>query len=229
MLHDALVSPEILAQIGPATVLDIGKRCGTKLLTQAEINTLLVSYAARYETVVRLKSGDPSIFGRAGEEIEALAQAGVPFEIVSGVTSAIAAAAAAGITLTDRRFAASLVIAAAHRGAGAEAQAWDKLVTSHSTLAIYMPGSNYGALAAQLCQGGLDARTPCAVVSHAGRRSQQVRYATLSSLATLESLPAPALLIVGECSRPLHDALDAIASEPVREPDKTGDGAGILN
>ena len=113
--------------------------------------------------VVRLKSGDPSIFGRAGEEIEALLRAGIAFEIVPGVTSAIAAAAAAGLSLTDRRFAASVVFATAHRGNGAEAVAWDKLVTSHSTLAIYMPGSDYKLLASQLCDAGLDAQTPCAV------------------------------------------------------------------
>jgi len=239
VLHDALVSSEILALVEPAKLIDIGKRCGTKLLTQEEINSLLVSYASRYKTVVRLKSGDPSIFGRAGEEIESLVQAGVPFEIVSGVTSAIAGAAAAGITLTDRRFSASLVIATAHRGAGAEAQAWDKLVTSHATLAIYMPGSDYGRLASQLRKAGLDARTPCAVVSHAGRRSQQVRYCCLASLPSVETLPAPALLIVGECSRPLHapehTAQGGLAPEqsalepPPAEPLEAADGAGPVN
>ena len=210
VLHDALVSAEILAQIGRAKVIDIGKRCGTKLLTQEEINSLLVAYAAEYAVVVRLKSGDPSIFGRAGEEIEALLRAGVPYEIVPGVTSAIAGAAAAGISLTDRRFAASVVFTTAHRGNGAEAVAWDKLVTSHSTLAIYMPGSNYELLARQLCEAGLDAQTPCAVISHAGRQSQQVRSCDLASLSSLESLPAPSLLIVGECATPLHESEHSI-------------------
>jgi uroporphyrin-III C-methyltransferase len=205
ILHDALVGPEILARIGSARVIDIGKRCGTKLLTQEEINSLLVAYAAEYPVVVRLKSGDPSIFGRAGEEIEALVQAGISFEIVPGVTSAIAAAAAAGISLTDRRFAARVVFATAHRGAGAGAMAWDKLVTSHSTLAIYMPGSDYKLLASQLCDAGLEAQTPCAVISHAGRATQQVRCCDLSSLGSAKSLPAPSLLIVGECARPLHE------------------------
>jgi uroporphyrin-III C-methyltransferase len=205
VLHDALVSAEILAEIGTAKIIDIGKRCGTKLLTQEEINSLMVAYAAEYKIVVRLKSGDPSIFGRAGEEIEALLQAGVPFEIVPGVTAAIAAAAAAGISLTDRRFTASLVFATAHRGAGAEAVAWDKLVTSRSTLAIYMPGRDGALLARQLCDAGLAESTPCVVISHAGRRSQQVRCCDLASLQSLESLPAPSLLIVGECARAMHD------------------------
>jgi uroporphyrin-III C-methyltransferase len=210
VLHDALVSAEILALIGGARVIDIGKRCGTKLLTQEEINSLLVAYAAKHEVVVRLKSGDPSIFGRAGEEIEALLDAGVPFEIVPGVTSAIAGAAAAGISLTHRRFAASVVFATAHRGAGAEALAWDKLASSHSTLAIYMPGSAYAQVADQLRDAGLDEQTPCAAVSHAGRATQQVRYCDLASLRSLEALPAPTLLIVGECARPVHDSQSAL-------------------
>ncbi len=206
VLHDALVSAEILAMIGPAKVIDIGKRCGTKLLTQEEINSLLIAYASKHNVVVRLKGGDPSIFGRAGEEIEALLLANIAYEIVPGVTSAIAGAAAAGISLTDRRFAASVVFATAHRGQGAEAIAWDTLVTSHSTLAIYMPGSDYELLSRQLCDAGLKAQTPCAIISHAGRPSQQVRWSNLNSMRLLEPLPAPTLLIVGECARPLHEA-----------------------
>jgi uroporphyrin-III C-methyltransferase len=204
VLHDALVSAEILALIRTRQVIDIGKRCGTKLLTQKEINSMLVNCAAEYDVVVRLKGGDPSVFGRAGEEIEALAEANIPYEIVPGVTSAIAAAAAAGISLTDRRFAASVVFATAHRGQGAEAVAWERLVTSHSTLAIYMPGSNYKVLAGQLCGAGLDPQTSCAIISHAGRTDQQVRWSDLASLKLLEALPAPSLLIVGECARTLR-------------------------
>ena len=212
VLHDALVSAEILSLIGTGTtrVIDIGKRCGTKLLSQEEINSLLIANAAVHEVVVRLKGGDPSIFGRAGEEIEALMEGKVPFEIVPGVTSAIAGAAAAGISLTDRRFAASVVFTTAHRGEGAEAMAWDKLVTSQSTLAIYMPGSDYELLAGRLCGAGLDAGTPCAVISHAGYPTQRVLYSDLVSLRSLESLPAPSLLIVGECARALHGREDAM-------------------
>jgi uroporphyrin-III C-methyltransferase len=229
ILHDALVSTEILALIGSAKVIDIGKRCGTKLLTQEEINSLLVAYAAEYPVVVRLKSGDPSIFGRAGEEIEALVQAGITFEVVPGVTSAIGAAAAAGISLTDRRFAASVVFATAHRGNGASAVAWDKLVTSHSTLAIYMPGSDYKLLASQLCDAGLDAQTPCALISHAGRPTQQVRSCDLSSLRAVESLPAPSLLIVGECARPLHESQHSIQCGLAANDSELRDEAGPAN
>ncbi len=226
VLHDALVSAEIVALAGTPNgrtkVIDIGKRCGTKLLSQEEINALLIANAAEHEVVVRLKGGDPSIFGRAGEEIEALVEANVRFEIVPGVTSAIAGAAAAGISLTDRRFAASVVFATAHRGQGAEAVAWDKLVASGSTLAIYMPGGNYEVLTGQLCGAGLDARTPCAVISHAGCKTQRVLHSDLELLKSTEPLPAPSLLIVGECARALHgqeeamqrgDVADALRSE----------------
>jgi uroporphyrin-III C-methyltransferase len=204
VLHDALVSAEILAMIHTTRVINVGKRCATKLLTQEEINSLLIAYASEFEIVVRLKGGDPSIFGRAGEEIVALLDANISYEIVPGVTSAIAGAAAAGLSLTDRRFAASVVFTTAHRGRNAEALAWDKLVTSHSTLAIYMPGSDYKKLAGQLCDAGLDPSTPCAVISHAGRPTQRVRWSDLTSVRLLESLPAPSLVIVGECARPPH-------------------------
>jgi uroporphyrin-III C-methyltransferase len=217
VLHDALVSEQILAMVRTSRVIDIGKRRGAKLLTQDEINSLLVAYAAEHDVVVRLKGGDPTVFGRAGEEIEALAEADVPFEIVPGVTSAIAGAAAAGISLTDRRCAASIVFTTAHRGQGAESMAWDKLVTSRSTLAIYMPGSDYKLLSRQLCNAGLDAHTPCAVISHAGRPSQQVRCSDLTALRSLESLPAPSLLIVGECVKPLRELGDLLQSGVAEE------------
>ena len=219
VLHDALVSAEILALIGPARVIDIGKRCGTKLLTQEEINLLLVDSARKHELVVRLKGGDPTIFGRAGEEIEALAEAGIEYEIVPGITSALASAAAAGISLTDRRFAASVVFATAHRGQGAEAVAWDRLVTSHSTLALYMPGSDYRQLAAQLTDAGLHRETPCVVISHAGRATQQVRWCNLSTLNRAEPMAAPSLLIVGECATAVHCSEGLIAADSlVGEP-----------
>lgn len=214
VLHDALVSAEVLAVIETSNVIDIGKRCGTKLLSQAEINSLLVAYAREHEIVVRLKGGDPSIFGRAGEEIDALSEQGIAFEVVPGVTSAIAGAAAAGISLTDRRHAASVVFLTAHRGPGAESIAWDKLAASHSTLAVYMPGSDYQQLAEQLCGAGLDEQTACAVISHAGRNTQQLRWVTLATLPLLQPLPAPSLLIVGECARPLHKPETLLSNRP---------------
>src|SRR5690348_5521150 len=112
VFHAALVSQEVLQLIAPgAQIIDVGKRCGKKLLTQDEINTLLVASAATHETVIRLKGGDPLVFGRAGEEIEALRDAAVECEIVPGITAALGAAAAAGISLTDRRAASQIVFA----------------------------------------------------------------------------------------------------------------------
>ena len=222
VLHDALVSAEILELVSRrARVIDIGKRSGTKLLTQGEINSLLIRYAAEAETVVRLKGGDPSIFGRAGEEIEALAEAGIPFEIVPGITSALASAAAAGISLTDRRFASSAVFTTAHRHSEAGAVAWKQLVASGATLAIYMPASDPGELCASLYEAGLQPGTPCTVVSRAGRVDQRVLSTELSRLERNCNLPAPALLIVGECARPLHsfahvDVEEVIAIEKNR-------------
>lgn len=222
VLHDALVSPEVLALIGSAKVIDIGKRCGAKLLTQQEINSLLIAHALQHEVVVRLKGGDPTIFGRAGEEIEALAEAGIAYEIVPGITSALAAAAAAGISLTDRRFSASVVFATAHRGQDGEAVAWDRLVAAHSTLAIYMPGTDYRQLASQLCNAGLSLQTACAVISHAGRPTQQVRWCDLSSLERMDALAAPTLLIVGECARPTHNSDSSIQTESVAGESRDG-------
>ncbi len=206
VLHDALVTTEILAMISPAAkIIDIGKRCGRKLLTQAEINSLLIFYATTVEVVVRLKGGDPCILGRAGEEIEALTAAGIAFDIVPGITSALAGAAAAGISLTDRRFASSVVFTTAHRGDGADAVGWDKLVSSNSTLAIYMPGSDYRRLSEQLRNAGLTPHTPCVVISGVGIPDQQMLWTNIGRLASRDSLPSPALVIVGRCAGVSHE------------------------
>jgi uroporphyrin-III C-methyltransferase len=205
VLHDALVSQAILEMIRPgARVIDVGKRCRHKLLTQEEINSLLVFYSAKAATVIRLKGGDPCIFGRAGEEITALVQAGVEFEIVPGITSALASAAAAGLSLTDRRLASSVVFTTAHRAPGAEGFEWDKLVTSNATLAIYMPGQDYAELSARLVAAGLQPQTPCTVVSATGRPEQQVLWTNLAALARTSALPAPSLVIVGRCASALE-------------------------
>ncbi len=197
VLHDGLVSREVLALISPnAQILDVGKRAGKKLLTQDEINSLLVAYANSHETVIRLKGGDPSIFGRAGEEISALREAGVPFEIVPGITAALASAAAAGISLTDRRMASQVLFTTFSRGSDASAMDWG-CVTATTTLVLYMPGCDYAEVAARLREDGLPEDLPCVVVSQAGSSQQQVRWLTIAALAREKKLPAPALLIVG--------------------------------
>jgi uroporphyrin-III C-methyltransferase len=197
VLHDSLVSREVLQRIARgAEIIDVGKRCGRKLLTQEEINALLVSYATSHETVIRLKGGDPLIFGRAGEEIEALRQAGVEFEVVPGITAALGAAAAAGISLTDRRAASQVVITTFSRGADSSAMDWG-VVTSATTLVLYMPGAEYAEVAQRLREAAMPEDLPCVIVSQATGSQQQVRWTTVAGLSCEERLPAPALLIVG--------------------------------
>jgi uroporphyrin-III C-methyltransferase len=197
VLHDALVSREVLAMISPAAeVIDVGKRAGRKLLTQEEINALLVSYAKTRASVVRLKGGDPSIFGRAGEEIESLRRAGVEYEIVPGVTAALGAAAAAGISLTDRRVASQILLTTFSRGTDGSVMDWG-CVTSTTTLVLYMPGADYAEVSQRLLEGGLPADLPCVIVSNAMSSKQQARWSNIRRLASETKLPAPALLIVG--------------------------------
>jgi uroporphyrin-III C-methyltransferase len=197
VFHDSLVSREILRLIArDGEVIDVGKRCGQKLLTQGEINSLLVSAASKHEVVIRLKGGDPLIFGRAGEEIEALRNAGVDFEVVPGITAALGAAAAAGISLTDRRAASQVVISTFSRGT--EGAPMDfTAITSTTTLALYMPGPDYAEVAHRLREGGLPDDMPCVIVSNATGVRQQIRWTTVAHLAYEEKLPAPALMIVG--------------------------------
>src|SRR5581483_8146329 len=168
ILHDELVSAEVLRLANPAAALiNVGKRHGTKRITQDQINSLLVHFAAQGSIVVRLKGGDPLIFGRAGEEMEALNNAGIDFEVVPGITAASAAAAAAQVSLTDRRSASTVVFTTPHHCAGKEHSNWLKTARRDATLAIYMPGSDYETLSHDLEAAGFPAETPCLVVSGA--------------------------------------------------------------
>jgi uroporphyrin-III C-methyltransferase len=202
VLHDDLVTREILQLISPtAQVHDVGKRCGKKKIQQEEINFLMVALADSGLRVVRLKSGDPMIFGRAGEEIEALRRADIPYEIVPGVTSALGAASAAEIPLTHRRASSALVFITAHQASGSEAADWNKLAGSGATLVIYMPGQNYSDVAAKLKAAGLAGDTPCAVISRATTAHQRTHRSTVADLHRSPKLAAPTLLVVGEVVR----------------------------
>jgi uroporphyrin-III C-methyltransferase len=202
VLHDDLVAPEILNLIpSSAQVHNVGKRCGKKNIVQEEINFLMVALADSGLRVVRLKSGDPLIFGRAGEEIEALRRAGIPYEIVPGVTSALGAAASAAIPLTHRRASSALVFITAHQASGSEAANWNKLAGSGATLVIYMPGQNYSEVAAKLKAAGLVGETPCAVISRATTPHQRTHRSTIAELHSSPKLAAPTLLVVGDVVR----------------------------
>jgi uroporphyrin-III C-methyltransferase len=167
-------------------------------LRQEEINFLMITLASAGLHVVRLKSGDPMIFGRGGEEIEALRSANVAYEIVPGITSALGAAASAEIPLTDRRASSAVVFVTAHQAAHNGRADWSRLANSGATLVIYMPGKNYGQIGRRLISAGLSSATPCAIISRATTAQQQVHRTTLRKLNETPSLPAPALLIVGE-------------------------------
>jgi uroporphyrin-III C-methyltransferase len=199
VLHDDLISSEIL-QLVPSTahVRNVGKRCGRKSTPQEEINGLLIAFASFGLRVVRLKGGDPSIFGRGGEEMDALRKAGVEFEVVPGVTSALASAAAAQVSLTHRDKSSAVILLSSHPANPEQSVAWPAYVASGATLAIYMPGFNYRDTADQLIKAGLSPATPCAIVSRVTSSEQQVHRTTVADLPAAPRLQAPTLLLIGE-------------------------------
>jgi uroporphyrin-III C-methyltransferase len=220
VLHDALVSPEVLALVPPsAMVLHVGKRCGQATsVRQHEINALLVSYANCGRIVVRLKSGDPLIFGRAGEEMEALRTSGIPFEIVPGITAALGAAAAAQIPLTDRRLASRLVIATNHYAQDGAALEYEFPMDPRTTFALYMPGTDYGQVAEQMRRSGLSGETPCLIVSRACTSQQKLCVTSLRELALVPALPAPAVMVFGNVSCVAQSPLAAKALHLTQVP-----------
>jgi uroporphyrin-III C-methyltransferase len=219
VLHDSLVSAVVLSLISSkAQIVDVGKRAGQKLLTQDEINALLVAYASKNEIVVRLKGGDPMLFGRASEEIAALRLANVPFEIVPGISAAFGSAAAAGFSLTDRRAASQVLFTTFSRGDSVKSLGWRE-VTSDTTLAIYMPGTDYAEVAARLLDAGLSTEIPCVVISNASRADQQIRWLNIGALFEEQRLPAPAILIVGRVAtqgiRAIGETVSAVRPDPM--------------
>ncbi|HWT65185.1 MAG TPA: uroporphyrinogen-III C-methyltransferase, partial [Terracidiphilus sp.] len=196
ILHDDLVPAVILALARPdAEIVNVGKRCGHKSITQDEINALMVEHACAGRSVVRLKSGDPLLFGRAAEEMAALDVAGVAYEIVPGVSAAFAAAAAVGASLTSRDAASGVFFSTGHH-----AQSHDRANTpaqENATRVVYMPGRDLRLLALEWLAEGLPADLPCAIVSHAGQPAQQVRCTTLAALGDAEPVAAPSLLLAG--------------------------------
>lgn len=202
VLYDDLVAPEVLGLVTrKAQLYPVGKRCGRKKIRQSEINFLMVALAESGLQVVRLKSGDPLVFGRAGEEMESLRNAGVPFEVVPGITSALGAAAAAQIPLTHRHASSAVVFLTGHHASDTDPAEWNKLAASGSTLVLYMPGHEYVEISTKLKSAGLGGETPCALISRASTQRQQVHRTTVESLGYAPPMPAPTLLIVGEVVR----------------------------
>ena len=208
VLHDALVDAGALRLCAPsARVVDVGKRGGQTSTTQEEITALLVAEASSGNSVVRLKGGDPFVFGRGGEEVAALAEAGVPVRVIPGVSSVLAAPAAAGIPLTFRGLAASVAVVAGHRVSGAD-DAVERLAAEADTLVVLMPG-DVETLAARL-SSVVGAQRPAALVSAATTAAQAVVRAPLGQLAAAArsaGLVAPLTLVVGD----VVDVLPALA------------------
>lgn len=214
VLHDDLVSAEILALIPASTrKQNVGKRCGKKDIQQEEINALLVTFARFGLKVVRLKSGDPMIFGRAGEEMDAMRRAGVEFEVVPGVTSALGAAASAKISLTHRKAASAVAFLTSHQAKNAAPVDWEAWVRARATLVIYMPGYEYAEIVSRLIEAGMPAGTACAVVSRASRKDEQVVRTTLGELPRAGRLAAPTLLFVGDAVGLVKESAAAIDFE----------------
>jgi uroporphyrin-III C-methyltransferase len=201
VLYDHLVSNEVLAFAPPdAERIFVGKRCGRHALDQPEISALMVRLARAGLRVVRLKGGDPFMFGRGGEEVEALAAAGVRFEVVPGITAAAGIAASAGIPLTHRAHAHACVFVTGHRSNGRLELDWPALARPRQTLVIYMAVHRLAEICAQLAAHGLAAATPAAIVENGTLPTQRVRIGTLATLPALAAragIRPPALVIVG--------------------------------
>ena len=204
LLPDDLVSEEVLALASPsALVIAVGKRCGQPRITQEGIHELMLEHSRAGRSVVRLKSGDPLVFGRAGEEITALAGAGIPFEIVPGITAAFAVAAELKTPLTDRGSASKLIFATAHHAKDKLELTphWEGAFPPDATLVVYMPGRRFSQLAEELIASGIDAHTPCVAVSKASTPEEQIHRTTLAALEDDAVGPAPVLMLIGHAIR----------------------------
>ncbi len=207
VFHDALVHPEVIALAARARIVAVGKRCSQISTDQRFINRALCEAAVRHQTVVRLKGGDPMIFGRAQEEIDALSAAGVQFEIVPGVTAALAASAELGVSLTRRGVSRSVVFATPRIGegqsTGSEHHAWARAVAAAETAVLYMSRGDATALTTVLRAAGLPATHPAAIVESASLPGAQRITCTLKELPerVRETTGGPALVVMGEVLR----------------------------
>ena len=198
IVYDRLTSPQIMA-LAPAgaELIDVGKRAGFVTMPQSEINRVLVDHGRRGVCVVRLKGGDPYVFGRGGEEALALLEAGVAFENVPGITSAIAAPAAAGIPVTLRNSALSFTVVTGHEDPGSAQVNWEALARTGGTIVILMGVGRIIAIAGRLLAGGLPPDTPVAAIRWGTTPEQEVTRTTLGGVATA-GLASPSTIVVGD-------------------------------
>ena len=219
ILHDRLVADEVLNLARrDADRICVGKMAGGHSVSQGRINELLLEQARLGRRVVRLKGGDSFIFGRGGEELEFLEQHGIPFEVVPGITAAIACGAYAGIPLTHREHAQSVRFVTAHSGDSMDGLDWATLARERQTLALYMGVAGLGTIRDQLVQHGRAPSTPVAIVENGSRSNQRVVLATLAELedaGRAAAVKSPALVIVGEVAA-LAERLHWFGSAPVQ-------------
>ncbi len=208
VFHDDLVSRDVLGLVHrEALVQSVGKRCGRPGISQAEINLLMIDAAEAGNSVIRLKSGDPLVFGRAGEEIAVLRAAGISFEVVPGITAALAAGAILGLPLTDRNSSSKLIFCTGHHAnEKSGSPLWEGRLPMDATLVIYMPGRDLGRVATELRAAGMHPSTPCCAMSHAATKEQSYATCRLAGLADLVCGPAPVLLLIGPAVEPLATA-----------------------
>jgi uroporphyrin-III C-methyltransferase len=201
VVHDGLVTGEILDLAPPAARrISVAKRKSRHAYAQDEINRMLVAFAKDGLNVVRLKGGDPFIFGRGGEELEACREAGVPCHVAPGITAALAAGASAGAPLTHRGAAQAVTFVTGHAARGGQPELdWDSLAKPNHTVVVYMGVSMAGPIAARLIAAGRDPATPALVVENASRPDERRIVTTLAGLpVAAETISGPGLLIVGE-------------------------------
>ncbi len=202
ILHDRLVSAEVLALASPEAIrIPVGKQAGGRSVRQDRIHELMLEHARAGRRVVRLKGGDPFVFGRGGEELEVLATHGVPFEVVPGITAAVACGAYAGVPLTHREHSQSVRFVTAHCKDSLDTLDWDGLAQDRQTLAFYMGVAALATIGTQLVAHGRAAGTPVAIIESGSRPDQRVTLASLGELGDVAArggIGSPALLVVGE-------------------------------
>ena len=204
VLYDALVDERVLRLARRAQRFFVGKRAGRHALSQTAIHAVMVRAAKRGRRVVRLKGGDPFVFGRGGEEMDALVAANVRVDVVPGITAAIGCAAYAGFPLTHRDHASSVVFVSGHSKDGLSDLDWRALANPRQTIVVYMGVSAAGEVAGKLIGAGLSASTPIAIVENGTRWDQRVIKGELNEAADLirqHGVAGPALLVIGEVTR----------------------------
>lgn len=230
VFHDALVQPDVLALASRARLVDVGKRDGRHSTEQRFINRAIVEAARTHPVVVRLKGGDPMIFGRAQEELDALAAAGIEAEVVPGITSALAASASLGISLTRRGTARHVAFVTPRTGAGEDASDWLASAASADTVALYMASRQAPAIAASLLEAGRRPSTPACIVENASLATERIVGTTLGALAAQSpfALEGPAILLVGEVFREASASHPELAWTPAAQSGSIGPGRRLV-